>query len=213
MKAMTSPVLTRVALGLALLACATPAASAGQIVPAAPAPQARATGAAADTAVVPADYVIGRDDVLSIVFWRDRDLSAEVVVRPDGRISLPLLNDIDAAGLTPIQLRDRILEKASRYIAEPNATVLVRQINSRKVYITGQVLKPGVYPLTSPTTVLQLIALAGGLADFANGKKIAILRLEGTRQQSYRFNYEDVINLKNLSQNILLKPGDNVIVP
>jgi polysaccharide export outer membrane protein len=210
MKAMTSPVLTRFALGLALLAGAAPAAA--QIVPAPSAPQARATGAA-DTAVVPADYVIGRDDVLSIVFWRDRDLSAEVVVRPDGRISLPLLNDIEAAGLTPLQLRDRILEKASRYIAEPNATVLVRQINSRKVYITGQVLKPGAYPLTAPTTVLQLIALAGGLADFANGKKIAILRLEGTRQQSYRFNYEDVVNLKNLPQNILLKPGDNVIVP
>jgi polysaccharide export outer membrane protein len=161
----------------------------------------------------PADYVIGPDDVLSIVFWQEKDLSAEVVVRPDGRISLPLLNDLRAGGLTPTQLRDRILEQARRYIEEPNATVVVKQVNSRKAFITGQVHKPGGYPLNGPTTVVQLIATAGGLADFANIKSIFVVRSENGRQVSYPVNYKDILERKNLSGNIELKPGDTVIVP
>jgi polysaccharide export outer membrane protein len=161
----------------------------------------------------PADYVVGPEDVLTIVFWRERDMSADVVVRPDGRISLPLLNDVDVAGLTPDQVRERVTEGAKRFVEEPNATVVVKQINSRKVYITGSVERPGPFPLLRPTTILQLISLAGGLKEFAKAGDISVVRTEGTQQTFFQFNYDDVKNRKNLTQNILLKPGDTVIVP
>jgi polysaccharide export outer membrane protein len=162
----------------------------------------------------PADYVIGPEDVLAVLFWRDKDLSADnVAVRPDGKISLPLLNDVDAAGLTPDQLRDRITEAAKQYVEDPTVTVIVKVINSRKVFVTGQVLKPGPYPIAGPTTVLQMLALAGGLSEFADSKKIAIMRSEGGKTVSLRFNYNDVVKGKNLQQNILLKPGDTIVVP
>ena len=160
---------------------------------------------------LPPDYVIGTDDVLGVLFWRDETMSADVVVRPDGRISLPLLNDIDVAGQTPDQLRTRLMALTKQFVAEPNVTVIVRQINSRKVFITGQVTRPGPYPLTAPTTVLQLLALAGGMTDYANGKEIAIIRT-GT-PKPLRFNYEDVRKGKNAHQNIELKVGDTVVVP
>jgi polysaccharide biosynthesis/export protein len=171
--------------------------------------------AAAETAgsAAPADYVIGPDDQLSVVFWRDKDMSADVAVRPDGKISLPLLNDIQAAGLTPPQLRDRLTEDARRYIEDPNITVVVRQINSRRVFVTGEVAKPGPYALTGPTTILQILATAGGLKEYADEKNILVLRNEGGRPVSYKFNYRDVAKHKNLSQNVELKPGDTVIVP
>jgi polysaccharide biosynthesis/export protein len=162
---------------------------------------------------VPADYVIGPDDVLTIVFWREKDLSGDVSVRPDGHISLPLMNDIEAAGLTPEQLRLRITEAADKYIEAPTVTVVVKQINSRKVFITGQVNKPGPYPMTGPTTVLQLIAMAGGVLEYADQKNIQILRTENGRPVSLRFNYDEVKRGKKLQQNIALKPGDSVIVP
>jgi polysaccharide export outer membrane protein len=161
----------------------------------------------------PADFVIGPDDHLSVIFWRDRDLTADVVVRPDGKISLPLLNDIQAAGLTPEQLRQAITEGAKRYVEDPTASVVVQVINSRRVFITGEVQRPGPYPLIAPTTVLQLIATAGGLKEYANGGKIVIMRMEKDQQVGYSFNYKDVINRKNMKQNIELKPGDTVIVP
>lgn len=168
------------------------------------------------TAPAPAatpDYVIGPDDVLSIVFWQEKELSTEVVVRPDGNISLPLLNDLKAAGMTPHELRDRIVQEARRFVEDPNATVVVKQVNSRKVFITGQVHKPGAYPLTGPTTVVQLIATAGGLVEFANIKNILVVRHENGRQVPQRVNYKEILDLKNLAQNIALKPGDTVIVP
>jgi polysaccharide biosynthesis/export protein len=164
-------------------------------------------------AKLPADYVIGSDDLLSIVFWKDRDLSAEVLVRPDGRISLPLLNDVQAAGLTPEQLKERLEAAAGVYIEDPTATVVVREIKSRKVFITGQVVKPGSYPLTTPTTVLQLIAVAGGLQEYADASQILVLRPEGGRSRTLRFNYKEASKGKNLQQNVELKPGDTVIVP
>jgi polysaccharide biosynthesis/export protein len=164
-------------------------------------------------AQLPADYVIGSDDLLSIVFWKDRDLSAEVLVRPDGRISLPLLNDVQAAGLTPEQLKERLEAAAGAYIEDPTATVVVREIKSRKVFITGQIFKPGSYSLTTPTTVLQLIAVAGGLQEYADASHILILRPEGGRSRMLRFNYKDASKGKNLQQNVELKPGDTVIVP
>jgi polysaccharide biosynthesis/export protein len=166
---------------------------------------------------VPPDYIIGSEDVLVVMFRREKDMSAEVVVRPDGRITLPLLNDVQAAGLTPAQLRDKVTEEAKRFVEDPSVTVVVKQINSRKVFITGQVNKPGPYLLGDRMTVMQLISMAGGLTEYAKKKKIVILRdagpQPGSRQTTFRFNYEDVQNLKNLGTNIELKPGDTVIVP
>jgi len=161
----------------------------------------------------PPGYVIGPDDVLGVVFRYDRDMTADVTVRPDGMISLPMLNDIQAAGLTPEELRNRVTERAKQFISDPAVTVIVRTINSRKVFITGEVTRPGPYALTAPTTVIQLIAMAGGLTEFANKGKITIMRMENGRPVSYPFNYKDVMNRKNLKQNIELKPGDTVIVP
>jgi polysaccharide export outer membrane protein len=163
--------------------------------------------------VPPPDYVIGADDVLSIVFWREKDLSMDAVVRPDGRISLPLMNDIAAAGLTPDQLRAKLTEEAQRYVQDPNVTVIVKQINSRRVFITGQVAKAGTYPLSGPMTVLQLISLAGGLLEYADSKNVVVMRTENGRPMSYVFNYKEVVGRRNLKQNIELKPGDTIIVP
>jgi polysaccharide export outer membrane protein len=163
---------------------------------------------------LPADFVVGAEDVLTIVFWREREMSGDVMVRPDGRISLPLLNDVEVAGLTPNEIRERVTELARKFVDEPTATVVVKQINSRKVYITGNAERPGPYPLLRPTTILQLIALAGGLKEFANQGDIVVVRTDPSGQQTtFRFNYNDVKNGKNLTQNILLKPGDTVIVP
>ena len=158
-------------------------------------------------------YLIGPDDVLSIVFWRDKDMSADVAVRPDGKISLPLLSDVQAAGLTPLQLRDLLTEEAKRFVEDPNVSVVVKLINSRKVFVTGEVLKPGPYLLTGPTTVLQMIAIAGGLKEYADSKHITIMRTEAGRTLGFEFNYKDVAQRKKLSQNIELKPGDTLVVP
>lgn len=176
------------------------------------------TASAAGTAVslsagAGTDYTIGPDDVLTVVFWRQKDLSADVVVRPDGKITLPLINDVVAAGLTPDQLRRTLIEQARPFVEEPTATVIVKQINSRKVFITGSVEKPGTYPLMTSMTVLQLIALAGGLKEFTNGKNIVIMRTEGGRPGGYPFNYANVSKRRNLRQNIELKSGDTVVVP
>src|SRR5262245_3218860 len=175
------------------------------------APQAPAAAAAA--VAIPADYVIGPEDVLSVVYWRDKDMSGDVSVRPDGKISLPLLNDVQAAGLTPAQLRERLIEASKAYFEDPNLPVVVKSMNSRKVFITGEVNKPGPYPLAGPTTVMQLISMAGGLRDYADSKKIMILRNENGRPMGYAFNYKEVAARKNLRQNIELKSGDTVIVP
>jgi len=179
--------------------------------PAAPAPQVVATDSAG--VIPPPDYIIGPEDQLSIVFYQDKDMTADVIVRPDGKISLPLLNDVQASGLTPDQLRQRIIGDAKRLIQDPKPTVVVRQINSRKVFITGAVEHPGNFPLMGPTTVLQLIALAGGIKEYADAKKILIIRNEGGRAETFNFNYKDVVSQKNMAQNILLRPGDTVVVP
>jgi polysaccharide biosynthesis/export protein len=162
---------------------------------------------------LPPEYTVGADDVLSIVFWRDKELTADVTVRPDGKISLPLLNDVQASGLTPAQLKDRIVEESKKYVEDPNVTVVVKQINSRKVFITGEIKKPGQYLLTAPTTVLQMISIAGGLADFAKSEKVMVVRTENGKPVSYKFNYKEVIAGKKLAQNIDLKPGDTIIIP
>jgi polysaccharide export outer membrane protein len=171
------------------------------------------TAAATSPAAVPPGYVIGADDVLSIVFWRDKEMSADVVVRPDGHISLPLLNDVRAAGLTPEQLREELLRAASKYIEDPTAAVVVKEIKSRNVFITGNVARPDRYPLTGDMNVMQLIALAGGLQEYADSESILILRTAGGKQQQLRFNYKDVLKLKRPEQNVVLQPGDTVVVP
>ena len=180
-----------------------------------PAAQQPASGNATTSSalVVPTGYVIGAEDVLSVVFWKDKELSAEVVVRPDGRISLPLLNDVQAAGLTPDELRSSVIKAATKFIEDPNATVVVKEIHSRKVFISGTVGKPGAYNIFGDKTVAQLIAEAGGLSEYADAKNIVIHRQEGGRTQRFRFNYKDFVKGKGLEQNIMLKPGDTVIVP
>jgi polysaccharide export outer membrane protein len=199
-------------LGLFLLlaiACATPTmAQNGARVP-----SAGSTAPERAPASLPAGYVIGPADVLSIVFWRDKDMSADVTVRPDGKISLPLLNEIEAAGRTPEELRVKLVEVASKFFEEPDIAIQVKEIRSRNVFITGNVVKPTTYPLMNDMTVLQLIAIGGGLQDWANAKNIVVIRTEGGRQQSYKFNYKDVVSQKNIAQNILLRPGDTVVVP
>lgn len=182
-----------------------------------PAPNGAATPPAGVTIpagiVPPADYVIGPDDVLAVVFWREKDMSSDVTVRPDGKITLPLLNDVQASGLTPDQLRDAVSKAAAQYIEVPAVTIVVKTINSRKVFITGQVGKQGSFPLLGPTTVLQMLATAGGVHEFADTKNIMVLRTENGRQTAFRFNYNDVRKGRNLRQNIELKPGDTIIVP
>lgn len=164
--------------------------------------------------VVLDDYVIGPDDVLSIIFWRNKEMSGDVVVRPDGRITLPLLNDLAASGLTPSQLRERIATDAAKFIEDPEPTVTVRQINSRRVYITGAVAKPGPYPLVAPLSVMQLIALAGGLNEWAHGKDIVVMRGVGaTTPTALPFDYTAVMRGRHLEQNMPLRPGDTVVVP
>lgn len=204
-----------IALGLSGMLLATSVSASAQSVPAAPranvAPS--AGGATAKGIAVPPDYVIGPDDQLSVVFWRDKDMSADVTVRPDGKITLPLLNDVQAAGLSPDQLRQKVADEAKRYVEDPQPTIVVKQINSRKVFITGQVTKPGPYQIMAPTTVLQLISMSGGLTEYAHSKKITIMRTENGRQVAYHFNYKDVAAGKNMKQNIELKPGDTVVVP
>jgi polysaccharide biosynthesis/export protein len=162
---------------------------------------------------VTSDYTIGVDDALSIVFWKEPDMSADVVVRPDGKLSLPLINEVKAVGLTPEELRKTVGELARKFVADPTVSVVVRQANSRKVFITGNVARPGPYPLSGPTTVLQLIATAGGLLEFADPKSIKIMRVEGTNSVALSFNYHDVAKGRNLKQNIPLRPGDTVLVP
>jgi len=159
----------------------------------------------------PEGFVIGPEDVLSIVFWRDKEMTTQVTVRPDGKISLPLLDEVQAAGLTPADLRAHLTQESKRFFGNPTVTVVVNEINSRKVFITGQVVKPGPYVIAVPTTVLQLIAMAGGLKDFADSRNIMIVRRESGQTSSYAFNYKEI--RKNLQQNIELKPGDTVVVP
>jgi polysaccharide export outer membrane protein len=161
----------------------------------------------------PADYVIGSEDVLGIVFWRETELSGDVTVRPDGRITLPVIGELQAAGLAPDQLRDRIREIAAKYVNDPNVVVVVRTINSRKVFVTGQVKTPGAHPLNGALTVMQAIALAGGLTDYADQKNITVLRTVTGQTQRFKFNYKNVADGKNLEQNIVLHPGDTVVVP
>jgi len=161
----------------------------------------------------PAPFVIGPEDILTIFFWREKELSGEVTVRPDGNITLPLMGEVRAAGSTPAALGEEIQKLAARFLMDPVVTVIVRQVNSRKVYITGEVQAPGTYPLAGPLTAIQLIALAGGVLEFAKTDEITIIRQEQNQTRVYRFNYDRIARGQSLEQNLELRPGDTVVVP
>jgi polysaccharide biosynthesis/export protein len=159
-------------------------------------------------------FVIGNDDVLAINVWKEPDLSRSIPVRSDGRISLPLVGEVQAAGRTPLNLEQDIANKLQPYLEEPEVTVMVQQINSQKFNILGKVGRPGSYPLTNSATVLDAIALAGGCRDFAKQGSIYILRRSPDGGESrIPFNYKDVIKGKNTAQNIRLQPHDTIVVP
>ena len=161
---------------------------------------------------LPPKFVIGVGDVLGITFWREQALSGDVVVRPDGKISLPLLNDVQAAGFTPEQLSHALAVAAVKFVDEPDVAVIVKEIRSRKVFLVGQVATPGMVPLTGDMNVLQLIAVGGGLLEYADRKDIVIIRTANRQEMRFKFNYDDVLNGRNRKQNILLQPGDTVVV-
>ena len=206
--------IARVAVVAAVVTAVLPTFARAQAVQSSPSPKSGvAAPPAAEGVSLPAGYVVGPEDVIGVIFWRDTEMSGDVTVRPDGMITLQLLGDLKAAGLSPDQLRDMIKKAASKLIEDPSVTVVVKTINSRKVFITGQVATPGEFPLVAPRTVMQLIALAGGLTEYADSKNIRIVRMEGDRTVSFKFNYKDVSKGSKLEQNIQLKPGDTVIVP
>ena len=159
------------------------------------------------------NYVIGAQDVLDINVWKEPDVSRTVPVRPDGKISLPLLNDVQAAGLTPAQLAAQITESLKKYVTSPQVTVIVTTINSQRVYILGEVTRPGAFPLIPGMSVLQALSSAGGFTQFAKVKSIFVRRIENGKETKYPFNYKEVINGKKPEQDILLKAGDTIVVP
>jgi polysaccharide biosynthesis/export protein len=175
----------------------------------APTPEASKTPKAHDDS-----FVIGNDDVLAVNVWKEPEVSKSVPVRSDGKISLPLVGEVQAAGETPLKLERDIASRLKSFIDEPEVTVIVQQINSQKFNILGQVSKPGSYPLTNNATVLDAIALAGGFRDFAKQKSIYVLRqnTDGS-QKRIPFNYKEVVKGRNPAQNIKLEPRDTVVVP
>jgi polysaccharide biosynthesis/export protein len=159
-----------------------------------------------------AEYVIGPEDVLHIAVWKESDLTATLPVRPDGKISLPLLNDVQASGLTPLQLASSLTEKLKKYIADPRVTVVVTTINSKKIYLVGEVLHSGAAALSPNMTVLQALSSAG-LNQFAKTNKIYVLRTENGRQQKLPVNYRKLVKGERIEENYLLRPGDTIVVP
>jgi polysaccharide export outer membrane protein len=171
----------------------------------------KAANAASNSQTGP-EYVIGPQDVLHIAVWKEADLTATLPVRPDGKISLPLLNDVQASGLTPKQLADSVTEKLKKYIADPRVTVVVTEINSKRIYVTGEVLHSGATAMLPNMTVLQALSSAG-LNQFANTKRIYVLRTENGRQQKLPVNYRKLVKGEQIEQNYLLQPGDTIVVP
>ena len=180
-----------------------------------PATPAAATPAAATPAAAASDpdYVIGPEDMLNVNVWKEAEMSGTVPVRPDGKISLPLLNDVQAAGLTATQLAAQVTEKLKKYLEQPRVTVVVTQVNSRRYFVLGEVTRAGAYPLLPNMTVLQALSSAGGFTQFANSKNIYVLRVENGKQNKLPFNYREVVKGRNSEQNVLLKPGDTIVVP
>jgi|SRR5579859_54339 len=182
-----------------------------------PADTAKAPDKTADNAPpavnVPPGYVVGESDVLHVNVWKEQELSQTVVVRTDGNISLPLINEVRVSGMTPIQIQELIAEKLKSFINNPQVTVTVTDIRSKKAFITGEVLRPGSYSLNAQTSVLQLIAQAGGFTPFAKRDSIVVLRTENGKLTRMKFQYKEVIKGNKTEQNVALQPGDTVVVP
>jgi polysaccharide export outer membrane protein len=184
------------------------------------APPERPTGAGAGEStppakaegVAPATYVIGDDDVLDISVWQEPNVSRSVPVRPDGKISIPLVNDIQAAGLTPMQLAASLTEKLKKFLTNPQVTVTVTVTNSQKVFVVGEVNRPGPMPLLTNMTALQALSTAGGPTQFADQKHAYVMRHEGEKVTTYPLNYRDLLH-GDMRGNIVLKAGDTIVVP
>ena len=157
-------------------------------------------------------YVLGCGDTLKVTVWRHEEASADAVIMPDGKVSLPLVGEMAAAGLTVDELRDELNRKYADYITEPHVTITVKETNSLKIYVLGEVMRPGEFKLNSYTDVLQALSLAGGFTVYANRSTIHIIRKEGDKKIKISFNYNEVVAGKNLNQNIPLKPGDIIVV-
>jgi polysaccharide export outer membrane protein len=181
--------------------------------PAQPPVPAMASDTRPKAATTDANYVIGGQDVLDVSVWKEPEISRVVPVRPDGKISLPLLNDVQAAGLTPSQLAAQITDSLKKFVTNPQVTVIVTTINSQRVYILGEVTRPGAFPLLPNMTVLQALSSAGGFTQFAREKNIYVLRNEDGKQVKHPFNYKAVVGGKNTDQDIVLKAGDTIVVP
>jgi polysaccharide export outer membrane protein len=165
-------------------------------------------------AVHSASYVVGIGDVLEINVWKESELSKTVPVRPDGMITLPLVGEIKAAGLTPEQLKDQLTSALQKVVTDPQVTVMVSSVSSLSFNIMGNVNRPGYYPLTRPMTILDAIAISGGFRDFAKENKIYVLRTAPNGvQEKIKFNYKDVIKGKKMAQNIMLQPHDTLVIP
>ncbi len=159
------------------------------------------------------DYIFGAEDVIEVLVWKNTDLSRIVFIRPDGKISLPLIGDVQASGLTPSELRDSVKVLLRRYKKTPEVSVIVKEINSLSIFLVGEVLQPGKIQLRSETTLLQVITLAGGFTEFANRKKIVLLRKENGRERRFKINYNDILSGENPEGNIILRRGDTILVP
>ena len=167
-----------------------------------------------DSLVVTSEYYIGPEDVLEIIVWRNQDLSKVVTVRPDGRISLPLLGDIEATGLTPSELTANIVNRLKQFKETPTVSVILQQVNSYGIYVLGETQKPGRYYLKSKTTLLQAITMAGGFTPIAARNKIVIFRWgEGKNEIKLKASYDDIVLRDGNNQNFILKPGDTIVVP
>src|ERR1700678_3211699 len=181
---------------------------AGSKQPSQPAAPAVATEVSKPAATTDGNYIIGPQDVLDISVWKEPEVSRVVPVRPDGKISLPLLNDVQAAGLTPAQLAAEITESLKKYVTSPQVTVIITTINSQRVYILGEVTRPGAFPMLPGMTVMQALSSAGGFTPFAKMKSIYVLRTDNGKKVKFPFNYKEAINGKNSEQDIQLKAGD-----
>jgi polysaccharide export outer membrane protein len=194
---------------------AAPSAAAKQDKPAAAKPQdtIRKIQSKAAVAADSDSYIIGPEDVLYIYVWKEENLSRSVPVRMDGMISIPLVDDIKAAGMTPLQLKELLLAKLREYVETPDVTVIVTEANSYRVFVQGEVKIPGVYKLRSETTLIQLIIMAGGFTDWANQKKITIMRKEGGKDSRILVNYKKIVDGDEGAKDVILKSGDIVIIP
>jgi polysaccharide biosynthesis/export protein len=199
--------LTGIALSILTAPLRVPAQDAAEAKPQA------GTSAPQVSAAQDAEYKIGAQDVLRIDVWKEPEISRTAPVRPDGRISLPLVNDVQAAGLTAAQLAAVIADGLRKYITNPQVTVGVTEINSRRVYVTGEVTRPGAFPLLPNMTVLQALSSSGGFSQFAKLKNIYVLRTEDGKQVKHPFNYKEVVSGKKPELNIPLQPGDVIVVP